>query len=239
MGTFPETRYSVVEALRSVDRAQRDKALAILAAIYRGPIVAYLRHRLRGADQQAEELAQSFFVAVVERDIFGSYLTDKARFRTFVRVCLDRFVETAHRDATRQKRGGGQRAVSIEGEREASGFEVASDAEAPEVTFDREFKRSLMAASIDKLKQRLDASGRPHYFHVFKRYDLHDGDGERPTYAELGKEIGSNATQVTNHLHAARKELRRVVAETLRELCPSEEDFVEEAKQLGIDASPP
>ena len=236
---FPETRYSVVEALKSGDAGQRDRALSLLFSTYRGPIEAYLRHRTRGDTARAEELSQAFFAAVVERDIFGAYLSDRARFRTFVRVCLDRFVDTTHRDATRQKRGGGARTVSLDAEPEDGGVELAAADEPAEAAFDRELKRALLSRSVAELERRLEASGRAHYFHVFRRFDLHDADSDRPSYAVLAAEIGSTVTQVTNHLHAARKELRRIVAATLRELTSSEEEFLEEAQLMGIEPNPP
>lgn len=237
---FPETRYSVVHALRSEDGRERERALAQLSAAYRAPIEAYLRSRLRGDATRAEELTQAFFVAVIERDIFGAYLSEKAKFRTFVRVCLDRFAETAHRDANRQKRGGGTSSVSLDADGDRGPFEIADEgAEDAEALFEREFKRALIARSIQTLEERLTASNRAHYFHVFRRYDLHDGPEERPSYGVLAAEIGSTVTQVTNHLHAARKELRRVVATTLRELSASEEEFLDEARLLGVDPNPP
>lgn len=237
--SFPETRYSVVHALRSDDHAQRQRALDLLASLYRAPIVAYLRNRLRGDGSRAEELAQAFFVAVIERDIFGAYLSDKAKFRTFVRVCLDRFVDTAHRDANRQKRGGGTSSVSLDAEDEHGRLELSDDGADAEALFEREFKRALVAKSIAVLKERLEASNRGHYFHVFARFDLHDGPGERPSYGVIAEEIGSTVSQVTNHLHAARKELRRVVASSLRDLCATEEEYLEEARVLGVDPNPP
>jgi len=237
--TFPETRYSVVQALRSGDQDQRDRALSLLASMYRAPIEAYLRHRLRGDLQRAEELTQAFFVAVIERDIFGAYLSEKAKFRTFVRVCLDRFVATSHRDGARIKRGGGVSAVSLDQQVESHELDFPTESESAEAVFDREFKRALLASSIEKLRQRLAESERAHHFQVFSRFDLHDGPGERPSYASLAEEIGGSVTQVTNHLHAARKELRRIVAESLRELSSGEEEFLEEAKLLGVDPEPP
>jgi hypothetical protein len=40
-------------------------------------------------------------------------------------------------------------------------------------------------------------------------------------------------------LHAVRKELRRIVAESLRELSSSDEEFLEEARLFGVDPQPP
>jgi DNA-directed RNA polymerase specialized sigma24 family protein len=213
--------------------------MSLLASLYRAPIEAYLRYRLRGDAQRAEELTQAFFVAVIERDIFGAYLSDKAKFRTFVRVCLDRFVTTSHRRDVRMKRGGGAAALSLDERADDTELELAASDESAEAVFDRELKRALLGSSIAKLEERLAASERSHYYHVFSRFDLYDGPGDRPTYATLAGEIGQSVTQVTNHLHAARKELRRIVAESLRELTSSEDEFLEEAKLLGVDPHPP
>ena len=66
-------------------------------------------------------------------------------------------------------------------------------------------------------------------FDVFERYDL-DRDEKTLTYAELGRELGLPVTQVTNHLSAMRRELRRHLLDTLRELCGSEDEFRQEAR---------
>lgn len=237
--SFPETRYSVVEVLRTGSGLERERALSLLASTYRGPIQMYLQRQLRGDSSRAEELTQAFFVAALERNIFGAYLPDRARFRTFVRVCVDRFADNAARDASRLKRGGGARAIPIHDEATEGGLQIASDTEPADAVFEQEFKRSLLQTSIDRLRERLIETKREHYFHVFRRFDLHDGSTERPSYAQIAVEIGSTATQVTNHLHAARKEFRRVVAATLRELSASEREYLEEAQALGIDPSPP
>jgi hypothetical protein len=56
-------------------------------------------------------------------------------------------------------------------------------------------------------------------FAVFERYDLEDHDAsERPRYADLAAEFSLPVTQVTNHLHWARQELRKTVLEKLREI---------------------
>ena len=74
-------------------------------------------------------------------------------------------------------------------------------------------------------------------FAVFERYDLEDHDPEpRPRYADLAAEFSLPVTQVTNHLHWARRELRQAVIEKLREITASEEEFRAEARALfGAD----
>ena len=70
-------------------------------------------------------------------------------------------------------------------------------------------------------------------FRLFERYDLEDHDAsERPRYADLAAEFALPVTQVTNHLHWARRELRKAVLEKLREITASEEEFRSEARAL-------
>jgi len=77
---------------------------------------------------------------------------------------------------------------------------------------------------------------RPAAFRAFERYDLEDAGEGALTYEALAAELGITLTTVTNHLALARRELRRVVLETLREITASEEEFRLEARLvLGVD----
>jgi DNA-directed RNA polymerase specialized sigma24 family protein len=55
-------------------------------------------------------------------------------------------------------------------------------------------------------------AGRDRQVAVFTRYDLEAADrAERLTYADVGRELGLSATEVTNALNAARREFRTIV----------------------------
>jgi hypothetical protein len=82
---------------------------------------------------------------------------------------------------------------------------------------------------VARLRERCAETGRTAPFAVFERYDLDREEGA-PTYAELGRELGLPVTQVTNHLSAMRREFRRHLLETLRELCASDDEFLQEAR---------
>ena len=75
-------------------------------------------------------------------------------------------------------------------------------------------------------------------FALFERYDLEGAEAhDRPTYAQLAADHGLPVTQVTNHLHWARRELRAAVLDKLREITASEEEFRSEARALlGVEA---
>ncbi len=233
-GDFPPTHLSAVVALRSDDPVERRRSLERILAGYDKPVYKHLRLKWRKSPEEAEDLAQEFFARAVERGIFSTYEPSRGRFRTFVRACLDNFVLTAEEARGRLKRGGGFELVSADAQSAERELALA-EAVDPETVFDREWVRNVAARSVALLEQRLAALDKPRHFEVFRRYDLHDGIDE-PSYAKVAAELGLKVTDVTNYLHAARKELRIIVLDVLRELTASEDEFRAEAREvLGID----
>ena len=80
-------------------------------------------------------------------------------------------------------------------------------------------------------------SARAFLTRILERYDLQGADDpDRPSYAQLASERGLPVSQVTNHLHWARREFRAAVLLTLREITASEAEFRAEARALlGVD----
>jgi hypothetical protein len=86
--------------------------------------------------------------------------------------------------------------------------------------------------------ERLDAhfgDKKPIHARLFREF--HIGDAA-PTYAEAAARHGISPSDVTNWLHVARREFRRIALELLRELTLDEEDFASEARAVfGIDSA--
>jgi RNA polymerase sigma factor (sigma-70 family) len=236
-GVFPLTRYSVLEAVASEDRSERERAFGALAQGYWKPIYKYLRVRWRAAKEEAEDLTQEFFTRALEKQFFDRYDPAVARFRTYLRTCVDRFVANQRRAAGRSKRGGDLKAVpfdfaAVEGELAQSGIPESVDVEE---YFQREWMRSFFEGTVDALRRRCEGLGKRAHFQLFERYDLEDG-GARPTYGQLAAELGLPVTQVTNYLSWVRREFRRLALERLRATAASEEEFRAEARQvLGVE----
>ncbi len=229
---FPETQLSVFAGLQGEDEVLRERSFERLLQAYYKPAYKHLRLKWRKSPEETEDLAQGFFLRVTERSTFSAFEPTRGRFRTFLRTCLDNFV--LHQEEARQrlKRGSAFRVVSSDAS-EAEHELVANAGESVVDVFDREFVRNLMQRSVAQLGERMTASGRPIYFEVLKRYDLCDGTDE-PTYASVAAELGIKSSDVTNYLHAARKELKLLVLDVLRDLTASQEEFELEAAELGI-----
>ena len=237
-GAFPVTRHSVVVLLGSSDPETRRRAFETVAATYWKPIYKYIRLRWNIPPGDAEDLTQEFFSQACERGFLERYDQSRARFRTFLRTCIDGTVINAGKAAARLKRGGGQPLLSLDfpgAETELSGLTPAAAFDVDEF-FRREFVRSLLELAVRRLEGELAAAGKSVHFDLFRRYDIEvSADPAEVTYGGLAREFGLPETQVTNFLALARRRFRHHVLEALAELTSSREEFSAEARDvLGI-----
>ena len=237
---FPATRISVCEAVRSADPQARRVGWETLVEAYWKPVRNYVRLKWRTDDEEAADLTQEFFARALEKGFFVPFDPARARFRTFLRVCLDGFVANQRQAAARQKRGGGVAPLSLDAAAHGDPFIVPPHGpDELEALFHREWVRSIFESALADLRALCDREGRQRHFELFRRRDLDDaGPEQRPSYAELAREFGLPVTTVTNHLAWARRELRERVLARLRALCASEQEFRDEARAL-LGAAPP
>ena len=237
---FPTTRWSAVQGARSEDSAERDRSWEALVGAYWKPVYKYVRVRWHRTPEDAQDLTQEFFLRAMQKDFFSTYDPARARFRTFLRTCLDGFLSNEDKASHRLKRGGGVTVLPLAFER-AEGELSEADLPSPDTLdryFDAEWARSLFGMAVEALRRTCEAEGRLAHFEIFERYDLGDPAGDRPTYEELGAPLGLNASQVTTHLAWARRELRRLLLETLRSVTATDDEYRREARVL-LGTDPP
>jgi RNA polymerase sigma factor (sigma-70 family) len=238
-GRFPATHWSAVLAARSDDPAERSRALEAIAAAYWKPIYKYVRIRWNKSNEDAKDLTQDFFAKLFEMEYLDDFDPAKARLRTFLRICADRFVANEAKSAKRLKRGGGAAHLSLdfdaaenELQRADSRPQLAASPESMDDFLEKEFIRSLFGIAVEKLRHECESRGKQAHFRLFETYDL-EGDGARKaSYAELAKEFQIAPTDVTNYLAFARREFRRIALDSLREMTASEDEFRREAREL-------
>src|SRR5207302_2785725 len=239
---FPLTRRSVIEAARSIDAQERERALEALCAAYWRPVYKYVRWRWHLPPDAAQDLTQGFFAELLERGLLDKFDPKISRLRTYLRVCVDSFVMNEDRAGRRQMRGGNILNVALdfaaaEEELGATAIDPAKIAspESLEEFFEKEWVRSLFALAVEDLRKSCEQRERARTFRLFEAYDL-EGN-EKSSYEQLSKDCGISVTDVTNALSWARREFRKIALDRLRELCGSEEEFQREARAaFGWDA---
>ena len=235
---FPATRRSVLERVRSADTGVRRDAFGDLAAGYWKPSYHYLRLQWRLTAEEAEDAVQAFFAAAFEKQYVERYDPAQAKFRTFLRVCLDRFVQNLRKAASADKRGGGAALLSLDfpgAERELD--DMATAIADPDRFFHDETVRFLFARAVASLQAACAEAGRDVVFRVFERHDL--APASSTSYGTVARELGISVSQVTNHLHVARRQFRDVVLAHLRALSATDDEYRREAREIfGLEIDP-
>ncbi len=194
--------------------------------------------RWNQSNEDAKDLTQAFFTRVLEKQFFASYDPSKARFRTYLRACLDAFLANESKAASRIKRGGAARFVSLDfetAEGEIRQYDVASGEQSPEEYFHREWVRHLFSLALDDLRRECQERGNELQYRVFERYDLCDDD-DKPTYETVACEFQITGTAATNYLASMRRRLRHLVLERIRESTATGKDFRSEVRLiLGLE----
>jgi RNA polymerase sigma factor (sigma-70 family) len=228
---FPTTRSSIIDAL-SGDAPARQRAFGTVVELYWKPLYKSLRFKGNVAAEDAEDLAQSFFVAALEKSALASFDPSKASFRTFIRMLFDRHVANEWKSRTRLKRGGDATRLDFD----AAEQELSRDAArslAPDEYFEREWARSVFSAAVDRLRAWGDANHKQVHVTIFTAYDI-DGD---VSYKSIAAKHALSEATVTNYLAAARRQFRAIVLELLGEVTASDREYRAEVRALlGKDA---
>jgi RNA polymerase sigma factor (sigma-70 family) len=228
---FPATRISIIQKLQNPK--ERQQALDGFFALYWSPVYKYVRLKWNKNEEDAKDLTQAFFLRSLEKDFFSGFDANRARFRTFLRVCLDGFVSNERKAQSAVKRGGPLLHVPLDFQIAEKELQFQSH-ETPEKLFEREWVRSVFRISLQKLAGQYEQKGKSVIFRIFERYEMEAS--QEISYKDLATEFQIPETQVTNYLADARKRFRRIVLETVATATGTEEEYRNEVRALlGIE----
>src|SRR5438105_4219408 len=112
-GYFPSTHWSVVLAAGQRSNPAAQAALEQLCKAYWYPLYAFVRRR-GYSPEDAEDLTQSFFARLLERDYVKQADRERGKFRTFLLTALSHFLADEWDRAHRFKRGGAHQFIAID-----------------------------------------------------------------------------------------------------------------------------
>lgn len=215
---FDTTHWSVVLQAGASDSPQAAEALASLFRAYWYPLYAYVRRQGHGfAD--AQDLTQEFFARLLERDYLRMADRNRGRFRTFLLTSLKHFLINEWKRANREKRGSGQKILSLDEEMAESRYtaEPAVD-RPPDALYDRGWAAVLLDRALVALRTELAQSGKLDLFDRLKVFVW--GEKNALTYAAMAEQLGMTEGAVKVAVHRLRQRygalLRAEVAQTVR-----------------------
>lgn len=204
--SFPTTRWSLLaRASLNGGPAQRE-ALAEFYRRYRAPVIDFIAGRAAGR-APAEDLAQEFFLHLMENSALQRADRARGRFRSFLLGALLRFLASERVREHAAKRGAGEAAVSLDA-LPAGANEPMVPAEVAQV-FDAAWARDLLARvraamEIDWCRRRPAAE-----LAVLARFL--PGATDTPAYEAAAAELGWPIARLKTEIFRLRKQFREGV----------------------------
>ncbi len=186
---FTTTHWGFVLEAGQDDSPQAAEALEWLCRIYWYPLYAYVR-RQGHSPEDTEDLVQDFFARLLDRHYLRLADPNRGRFRTFLLTSLKHFLINEWARANREKRGGGRRLISLDGEDTETRFLAEpADGRSPDKVFERRWAMVVLNRVLDQLETELTADGRGRVFEELKSFLT--GEENESTYAVIGERLCS------------------------------------------------
>jgi len=213
---FTTTRWTVVLQAGGPTSPGSAAALDQLCRSYWHPLYHYAR-RSGLTPTDAEDLTQSFFAHLLEKDVIARADPQRGRFRTFL-LCSFRNFQSNHRaHAAAGKRGGGQPVISLDELEAEHRYHALPSALSPEKLYDQQWAASLLAQVMRNLQAEYTALNKGPLFKLLRQVLL--GEDPATGYGELARVAGisEGAFKVAVHRlrHRYREALRQEVAQTV------------------------
>src|ERR1700693_499379 len=142
---FPTTLWTLVVAAGQ-NPAGAGEALERLCSMYWFPLYGYAR-RSGHPQGEAEDMVQSYFAALLEKNYLSQASCERGRFRSFLLSSFKHFLSNQRDREAAAKRGGGLRRLPLDfnsGGAETRFLVEPSDDETPEKIFNRDWALALL-----------------------------------------------------------------------------------------------
>jgi RNA polymerase sigma-70 factor (ECF subfamily) len=198
-----------------------------LCRTYWYPLYAYVR-RHGHTTEDAQDLTQEFFSRLLERKYLKLADRNRGRFRTFLLTSLKHFLINEWTKANREKRGGGQKVISLDEELAESRFAAEPAVEKPsDALFDRGWAGVLLDRAMAAMRAEFDQSGKRELFERLKPFVW--GDKNTMSYAAMAAELAVTEGSVKVAVHRLRHRfgelLRAEVTQTVTTPVEAEEEL--------------
>lgn len=227
---FATTHWSVVLAAGRETSAQAHQALTTLCETYWYPLYAYVRRRGYSAED-ARDLTQGFFAALLEKGYVRAADRERGRFRSFLLVALKRFVSMEWDKAHAQKRGGMQTPISLDardGERRYA-LEPAHEW-TPEKVYQRRWALTLLHQVLARLESSYADAGKASLFDHLRPF-LSGATGA-PSHSQVASELGMTEGAVKVAVHRLRRRYRELLRSEVAQTVADPEEVRDELRLL-------
>jgi RNA polymerase sigma-70 factor (ECF subfamily) len=228
--SFATTEWSVVLAAGDAGRHDARIALARLCETYWYPLYAYVRRRVRTV-HDAQDLTQAFFCHLLEKQSLARADRRRGRFRTFLITALTNFLSNEWDRKTRQKRGGGRPALSLDFDSGEARYRIEPSHElTAERLYERRWVLTVLDHVLERLRVELAEAGKHMHFELLKGALV--GESTGADYERAAQALGISPAAAKQAAYRLRKRYRRLFREEIARTVANERDVDDEMERL-------
>lgn len=201
---FPATPWTLIAAATLNGDPSGKRALETLCQAYWPAVVNFLQSRGQSREE-AEDLTQDFFAALVESRLWQRADQARGRFRNFLLGSLMRTMSRHARHQQAEKRGGNVARVALD-ELSDLGIELATTDEVERVSFDRAWAERVLERAMERLADEWDDENE---LILLQRF-LPMGE-DAPAYEAAATELGCTLTALKLRVYRFRLRFRELI----------------------------
>jgi RNA polymerase sigma factor (sigma-70 family) len=226
---FATTHWSMVVTAQGESPAA-DKALEKLCRTYWWPVYSFIRRQGAGPED-SEDLTQSFFAVLFERQDLQAVRRENGRLRSVFVASLKNFLAKERRYATAAKRGEGRPLIPLEEllARQRADLEPADTLSADRI-FERRWALTVLEQALAQLEDEYRTAGNAGLFEQLKK--LLTDESQRPSQAEIAHQFRMTENAVNQAFHRLRQRYRELVHEEVAHTVIAPGDTEDELRHL-------
>ena len=232
---FVTTRWSVIlSAANGSEEEKARDALAELCRTYWRPIFSFVQLRNYSVED-AQDLTQDFFVAILKKDWLQHADRNRGRFRSLLLRSLQNFLINAAKKTHARKRGGGAEFISWDDWMAEAPSQLSLPAQAlkslpPERLFDLAWATTVVEHALHRLREECESRGKLWLFQALSCHLTDERD--ELSYAKLSAELGMAETAVKKQLHTMRQRYRSLLRDEVSQTVEDPADVDDEIRYL-------
>jgi RNA polymerase sigma factor (sigma-70 family) len=229
---FNTTQWSVVLLSAQSQASDHRRAFAELCRLYWYPLYGFIRHRGYSAED-AQDLAQGFFLHLIERKTLKRVDRSKGKFRSFLLASLQNYMSNEAKRARCLKRGGGAEIIHLDIERAEERYSLEPvDTLTPEKIFDARWALSLLGEAMNRLQREYLTQGKETTFEALNVFLDPINSKELPPYEAVADRLKISVGSVKTLIHRLRKQYAALVREEISRTVSDSGDVDAEIHEL-------
>ena len=228
-GYFLTTHWSVVIRAAKQDSASAHEALCELCRTYWYPLYGYVRRR-GYSPQDAEDMTQSFFARVLEKNYVADADRARGKFRSFLLTALKNFLANEWDRQHARKRGGFSSSINIDQATAESRLQwELRDEMQPDKAFERQWAMTLLDRVMAELEREYTESGRAKLFDALRGSLAKD---ESRSQADIAASLNVSEAAVKMALQRLRARYRDLLKAEIARTVSSPDEIEPELRAL-------